>query len=176
MAKAILLTGVPGSGKTTALKQVISQLNIKVGGFYTEEIRDLGKRVGFKIVPLNGQERILAHVQIKGPPRIGKYGVDVEVVDEVAVQSLLRAQAEAELILLDEIGPMEILSKTFCRVVMDLLEAEKHIIGSIVQRSVPFADAVKAHPEVEILELRSDNRHEIVDRVLGFLEKSMFKS
>jgi nucleoside-triphosphatase THEP1 len=172
MAKVIFLTGAPGSGKTTALKKIISRLTVKTGGFYTEEIRERGARVGFKVVTLDGQESTLAHVKIRGKPRIGKYGIDLEAIEEVAVPSLLRSQGETDLIIIDEIGPMEILSKTFCQVVLNLLETEVHILGSIMKRSNPIANAMKDRPEVTVLEIRHDNRHQIVDQVLKLLDIS----
>ena len=176
MAKAILLTGAPGSGKTTALKIIISRLSIKTGGFYTEEIREAGVRVGFKIITLDGQEITLAHVQYQGQPRIGKYGVNLEAFDAIAVESLQRAQEEADLIIIDEIGPMEILSNTFCQVVMEIIEAEVPILGSIVKRNVPFAEEVKAHPEVTVLELRRENQQEMSEQVFDLLEKIIRES
>jgi len=176
MTKVILLTGVPGSGKTTALKKILSRLNEKTGGFYTEEIREAGARVGFKIVTLDDQEGILAHVQIKGQPRVGKYGIDLAAIEEIAVASLQRAQAEASLVILDEIGPMEIMSETFCQVVMEILDSELDVLGSIVNRRLPFADAVKAHPGVTVLEIQRRNRHLIVDQVLELLDVSLKQS
>ena len=176
MGKAILLTGAPGSGKTTALKKIISRLTVKSGGFYTQEIRDAGVRVGFKIVTLDGQEGILSHIEIKGQPRIGKYGVNLEAIDAVAVASIRRAKEEASIIILDEIGPMEILSETFCQVVMEILESELDVLGSIVKRRLPFSDAVKVHPKVTVLEIQGRNRHRIVDQVLELLEVSMKQS
>jgi nucleoside-triphosphatase len=176
MAKIILLTGVPGSGKTTAIKRILSRLTTKVGGFYTQEVRAGGVRMGFKIVTLDGQEGILAHVEIEGQPRISKYGVNLAAIESIAVASLKRAEQQASVIILDEIGPMEILSEEFCRTVMDLLESEVSVVGSIVQRRLPFADKVKSHPAVTLLEITPSNRHRIVDQVLELLEDTVPES
>ncbi|MFQ6001621.1 MAG: nucleoside-triphosphatase, partial [Anaerolineae bacterium] len=72
----ILLAGRPGVGKTTVIKQVVEMLGGEAGGFYTEEIRQGGRRLGFKIITLEGEEGVLAHVDIKGAPRVSKYGVN----------------------------------------------------------------------------------------------------
>jgi nucleoside-triphosphatase THEP1 len=173
MAKVVLLTGVPGSGKTTALKRILSRLTVKVGGFYTEEIRERGSRVGFKIATMEGHEGILAHIQIQGQPRIGKYGVNLEAIEKVAVESLLRSQEGYDIIVIDEIGPMEVLSEKFCQTVRDLLEADVQMIGSIVKRSMPFTDEVKKHSRVIIFEIQRDNQDQIVDEVLRYLETSI---
>jgi nucleoside-triphosphatase len=170
MGKVIFLTGAPGSGKTTAIQKIVSRLSVKPGGFYTQEIREMGVRKGFKIITLDSQESILAHVDIKGAPRIGKYGVDLLAIEDVAVESMHRAMREASLIVVDEIGPMEILSDSFRKAVMQILDSEVDVVGSIVKRKIPFAEAIKAHPNVTVLEIHHRNRHIIVDQVLEFLE------
>ena len=78
MGKAILLTGRPRVGKTTIIKDVVRKLPGRAGGFYTEEMRERGRRQGFKIVTLDGREGILAHVGIKSRMRVSKYGVTVQ--------------------------------------------------------------------------------------------------
>jgi nucleoside-triphosphatase len=170
MGRAIFLTGLPGSGKTTAIRTIVSRLSIRTGGFYTEEIRKGGKREGFKMITLDGQEGILAHINIRGTPRISKYGVDLACIERLAVGSLQSAMREGALVVIDEIGPMEILSHAFQRVVMEVLESEVDILGSIVKRSMPFADVVKGLPNVALLEIQQHSRLLIVEHVLALLE------
>ena len=117
MGKAIFLTGVPGCGKTTVIQEVLTLVPRRAGGFITQEIREEGRRKGFKIITLDGREAIMAHVDIRGTPRIGKYGVDLRAIKEVAVESLRCALDEGSLTVIDEIGPMEILSERFRQIV-----------------------------------------------------------
>ncbi|MHC4744175.1 MAG: nucleoside-triphosphatase, partial [Planctomycetota bacterium] len=85
----ILLTGPPGCGKTTAIKRIVEKLEPeKVAGFYTQEIREHGQRSGFRWARLDGREGTLAHVNIKGPSRVGKYGVDIADFEESVVPVL----------------------------------------------------------------------------------------
>jgi nucleoside-triphosphatase len=84
MGRAILLTGHPGCGKTTLLRKIIERLPFPVHGFYTQEIRPSGVREGFEIVTLDGQHGILAHVSFPGPVKVGKYGVDLSVLEHLA--------------------------------------------------------------------------------------------
>jgi nucleoside-triphosphatase len=85
MAKAILLTGAPGCGKTTLIKQVVGRLSVPVCGFYTEEIRQGAQRQGFKLVTLDGQTDIMAHIDFNGPTRVGKYGLDIYLIEVTRV-------------------------------------------------------------------------------------------
>ena len=91
MKRAYLITGSPGTGKTTLLREAIAGIPDGVDGFYTQEIRRSGKREGFEICTLRGERAILAHVNIKGPFRVGRYGVDQESLDRVGVTALNRA-------------------------------------------------------------------------------------
>jgi nucleoside-triphosphatase len=77
--KNILVTGLPGVGKTTLVRRVGDQLkDLKCAGFYTAEIRKGGVRKGFELIDFAGRRRVLAHVRFKSPFRVGKYSVDVK--------------------------------------------------------------------------------------------------
>ncbi|GAH03288.1 unnamed protein product [marine sediment metagenome] len=107
MKQVYLLTGKPGTGKTSLIKQAIAGMRGKAGGFYTEEIRSGGVREGFRLVTLDGQDAILAHIDIHSPYRVSKYGVDIDSLDRVGVSALNQAAKECDLIVVDEIGKME---------------------------------------------------------------------
>src|SRR2546421_12272067 len=87
----ILLSGRPGCGKTTLIKRLVSHLAQSAGGFYTEEIRDGGTRVGFKIVTLDGDEVVFAHMEIEGSARLGKYRLDLSALEAVGVRAVREA-------------------------------------------------------------------------------------
>ncbi len=93
MSQALLLTGAPGTGKTTIIREAISASKAKAGGFYTQEIRQGGVRLGFEIITLDGHRAILAHADFRGPQRVGKYGVDVAALDRVAVPAIAPGHA-----------------------------------------------------------------------------------
>jgi len=169
MSTAILLTGDPGSGKTTLIQRVVARIDIPIGGFYTQEIREGGVRQGFKIITFDEQEGILAHIKHPGPPRVGKYGVNLSALETVAVGSLLRTLQTPSLIVIDEIGPMEMFSRRFCQTVLDILNMDRVILGSIVKRSKPFSDQIKARPDVKMIEVRPDNRDLLLEIVLDLL-------
>ena len=79
----VLLTGRPGIGKTTLIKKVIDMTSLSKGGFYTEEIREAGQRVGFSLTTLDRKESVLAHVKIRSPYRVGRYGVDIDSFEAI---------------------------------------------------------------------------------------------
>ncbi len=170
MSKAILLTGAPGCGKTTLIRRIVAQLSAPAGGFYTQEIREHGARKGFEMVTLDGQRGILAHVDIRGPKRVGKYGVNISVIDALAVASIRQAVDERKVVVIDEIGPMEILSERFCQAVLQTLESDSVVLGTIVKRSTPFTDQIRARPGVTVIEVRPENREALLAHILGSLQ------
>ena len=173
MKKVLLLTGKPGTGKTALIKEALARTEVKGGGFYTEEIRTKGIRQGFKLVTLDGQEATLAHVGISSPYQVSKYGVDTDSLNRVGVSVLRQALKESELIAIDEIGKMELLSPQFREAVTQAINSGKKVLGTIMLNPHPFADEIKRHPEAETLLVTRDNRAEVMRKVLNWLTEGV---
>lgn len=172
MGRTILLAGRPGVGKTTVIKQVVDMLGGEAGGFYTEEIRQGGRRLGFKIITLEGEEGVLAHVDIKGAPRVSKYGVNVRDLEEVGVAALRRAIEERRYVVIDEIGKMELYSQEFREAVVEALESEKVVLGTVMAGPHPWVDTLKVRPQVAVLKVTQGNREGMARRILNMLQAS----
>jgi len=169
MKRAYLLSGEPGSGKTTIIKEVLSKVNKSAGGFYTEEIRSQGVRHGFKIITLDGKEAVLSHVSVHSPHRVSKYGIDPDNMDKVAVPALKQAIRSKDIIVIDEIGKMELFSASFKNAVIEALESKNKVLGTIMLASHPWADKIKKRPEVEVIKVTRFNRSEVIKQVLDWL-------
>jgi nucleoside-triphosphatase len=146
---------------------VITQIPGPITGFYTQEMRFAGRRVGFNLLTLDGKQSIFSHVDIRGSHRIGKYGVDIAILDELAVPVLYQGIEENGLVVIDEIGPMELLSPRFRQAVLDVLESPVRVLGTIVRRSIPFTDSLKARSNVELINVQLDNREQLVQDLIA---------
>ncbi len=162
MIGKVLLTGRPGCGKTTLIKRVVNELELPAGGFYTEEIHERGQRVGFQIITLDGETAVLAHVDFKTPQRLGKYGLDLSGLETVGVAALREAMRVRQLVVLDEIGPMELRSAIFRDIVTKAFDTGVPILATITARSFPFSDALRKRSDVSVIEVRPNNREQLV--------------
>jgi len=169
----ILLTGPPGCGKTTAVVKIVGRLDARrTAGFCTEEIRDAGKRVGFDWRRLDGRTGILAHVDIRGPHRVGKYGVDVDGFDGDVVPVLDPDATRADLFVVDEIGKMECYSGAFIEAVRRLLDSDKCVLATVARKGGGFIREVKEHPSIRLLSLTTANRNDVAEQVAATLAAS----
>ena len=166
-----LVTGRPGVGKTTLIMSLIEELKLDAGGFYTKEIRRGAERIGFEIITLDGERRILASIELKSPYRVGKYGVNLKDLEEVAASSLRRALGEKELIVVDEIGKMENFSPLFRSIVVECLDSNKKVLGVIKAAGDEFIDSIKGRPDTLVLSLTRANFPEVEREIRKGLKK-----
>jgi nucleoside-triphosphatase len=172
MKNVCLLTGQPRAGKTTLIKQVVADFKGKACGFYTEEIRENDERRGFRLVTLDGRKVTLSHIDFKSPYRVGKYGVNVEGLEEVGITALQGAQSNCDLVVVDEIGKMEMLSLKFRSVIEDLISSNRRVLGTILLHHHMWSDIIKARPEVRLIMLNRNNKPQVLSEVTRWLEET----
>ena len=156
--RAVLLTGPPGIGKTTVLKKLLGlHYGLRLSGFYTEEVREHGRRRGFRAVCIEGPPRVIADLGFRGAHRVGAYGVDVAAIDRLSMEALA-PRAEVDLYVVDEVGKMECLSQLFVLALQTLLVEGRPLIGTIALRGGGFIAEVKERPGVELRPVSVANR------------------
>lgn len=161
--KNILFTGPPRCGKSTLIERIAAKIDTPATGFFTREIRARGKRVGFSINTLHGQEGILAHQNIKSRHRVGKYGVNLADIDWIAVPSMT-PEREDNLIVIDEIGKMECFSTLFKETLAKVLDSDHRVIGSIALKGDRFIRKIKARTDILLISVTPENRDALADR------------
>jgi len=166
-----LLTGHPGVGKTTIIKKAIEKLKLPAGGFYTEEIRENDLRVGFAVATLSGLKGVLAHRNFKSRYKVGNYGVGVYTLNRIGVKEIQACLLEKKIIVIDEIGKMELLSTQFQEAVEKALNADNPVLGTITLACHPFAQKVKARDDIKIFEVTKENREAVFKALIKELKK-----
>jgi nucleoside-triphosphatase len=167
MTQKILITGLPGVGKTTLVLKIAEAVrDINPVGFYTTEIREGGVRRGFEMRSFCGERGILAHVDIRSPNRVGKYEVDVEGFDRF-LRAIPFFQEEAGIVIIDEIGKMECLSAEFRRLIGDILESDRTFIATVALKGEGLIRQVKESKDVFLFTIRPDNRDRLLGKILG---------
>lgn len=182
MKRVLLLTGPPRVGKTTLLLRAANELREKgyrFGGMISQEVRKNSVRVGFEIRDcMSGEKGWLAHVQQRVGPRIGKYRVNLSDLNSIGVEAILNALNKANIVVIDEIGPMELLSKLFVSTVKKTLASNKPILGTIHYRSNnQFIQQIILRNDVEIVHVTTENRDKIlvpiVEKVLSLARQNL---
>jgi nucleoside-triphosphatase len=173
-----LIEARPGAGKTTALErlaELLQEAGVEVSGFLTRELRRHGRRIGFEIETFAGERGLLAHVDVKGKPRVSRYGVDVAEFERVALPELDALPARS-VALIDEIGKMELASARFREAVAALFERPGPIVATVQLARHPVTDSLKRRRDVSTVRLTAANRdrlpEELAQRVGNLLRDS----
>lgn len=157
----ILLTGLPRVGKTTVIQRVVESTDLPFGGFYTQEMREGEQRIGFKIITLDGDEGILAHIRTRSRYRVGRYGVNIEDMQRVAMPAIERALNEGKVIVIDEIARMELYCPGFDELVQRCLNSYQPVLAVIQKKALPFLNKIRQRPDIELHEVTPFNRNEL---------------
>ena len=166
----ILLTGPPQCGKTTVIQKVVANFPGQVAGFYTREVRERGRRVGFEIVTLAGDTDILSHEAFRGPLRVGKYGVNLHNFQRVALPTL-EVAPDVDLIVVDEVGKMECLSDKFVTAIEGLWTAPVLLLITVAEKGGGLIAELKAKPDKILLTVTLTNREALPARILDLMKK-----
>lgn len=167
MKSAYLIMGEPGVGKTTLIRQVVTGMRLRAGGFYTEDLQAAGAREGFRIVTLDGDAALLASAGHPGPVHISKYGLDLEELDRVGVAAMRRAMERGHVVVADEIGRMQLFSRAFRTAVLEAVSAGHPVLATVMAGRNHYADRIKAHRNVELITLTEENRVDVLNLLRG---------
>ncbi len=168
------ITGLPGSGKTQTLLRIIQHLEeegVHVGGMVTEPIVEKQRRTGFQITDwLTKEHEVFAHETLKSRIRSGRYGVSLAALEGLGIRSLQAARESADVIVIDEVGKMEVESDLFTKAVVETLDAKKSIIMTLHKKSRnPLLQDIRRRDELRLLEVTPINKNLLAFKIVHLI-------
>jgi len=168
------ITGLPGAGKTKTLMRVIEMLGVeelKIGGMITEPIVDGRRKIGFAVKDIvSGNSQVFAHVDIESKIMEGKMGVDLSKLESVAVDAIRNACETCDVIVIDEVGKVEVESQPFISIVKFALDAGKPMILTLHKKSRnPLLQDIRRRDDVRILEVTPTNRNLLPHKIVRLM-------
>ena len=133
----IFLQGPPGTGKSSLLREAISPYISSAGGFFVQRLIEKGRNVGFQAILLKNQ---LSPLEVPYHPEMehvfildGKW--DIAVLEKIilCVEEQMKTQG-AKLILLDEVGGIELRSQVFMSALERILSSGTPCFGVLKSR------------------------------------------
>ncbi len=176
MKRLIFLTGSPRTGKTTTLLKAAEKLEshgYKLGGMVSREIRENNLRVGFEIQDYRlNNKGWLAHVRQPVGPWIGKYRVNLDALNSIGVAAILNALRDEDIVLIDEIGPMELFSRAFKNAVQEAINSTKPVLGTVHYRAQdPLVKQIKSRNDADVIEVTVQSKERLVTLVVEEIAK-----
>lgn len=180
----ILLTGLPGVGKSTLFEKVLKAYKSPMRGLLTREIRlgaDTG-RLGFQMGSLRKKRRpgtgfvfygnVIAHVNYSKERAVSRYGVDVAAINALCTSYLNQNSKPGTLLYADEIAQMQLFSSNFPLLVIKYLDAPNTAImtlSAVFHNSL--TDEIRKRKDVMIIEVTPQNREMLQGFILGLISK-----
>jgi len=163
MAFRLAVTGPPGVGKSTLVQKCANASRHKVGGVLARDKRVKDRRVGFELLDLgSGAMGMLADETGDGP-QLGKYRVRLDDLDRIGARAIEEA-LQSDLIVVDEVGPMELSSKRFVAAVEKAIASDKPMLVVLHQWSQhPLAKKIRK--TFRVITLSQENRDRIADEI-----------
>lgn len=166
MPKNVLIAGAPGIGKTKLIHHLLRDLSpLLIRGFHKEAIKENEVLKGFRLITFKFEELILAHIHIEGPDRYQSFGLNLDGFDKI-VENQLNTNGPVELFLIDEVGPMECISKLFRHKFIEILESDIPVIATLASIEILGTLDIKKRKDVSLLKMTHSNRDAMWKSVL----------
>ena len=174
------LTWIPGVGKTETLLKIVRRLEEKgivIGGMVTEPIIEGSQRVGFSITDWKTKKQgILAHKDFDSELEVSGYKVNVEDLESIGVPAILDAIETCDLVIVDEVGKMEMCSDAFIEAVRKLLDSDRCVLMTLHKKSRhPLLQDIRRRDDVRIIEVTKMGKTILYSQIAPVFEEYFAK-
>ncbi|CAL1541841.1 unnamed protein product [Lymnaea stagnalis] len=191
----ILITGIPGVGKTTIIKKIhqeLSKKEIQCKGFMTEEVRVSGRRIGFDVITTNNERGQLARVSNPADDlpgnrqrayKVGQYSVNMQSFELTALPTLQLTPAKEQcdgrrlIFLVDEVGKMELFSQAFIQAIKKLMSHASVLLVATIPvpkgKPIQLVEELRNGPFSKVFEVTHENRDRVLTDVLDAIGSSL---
>jgi len=172
----VLITGPPRCGKSTLISKSLdyfSEMNYTIHGFLTPEVREEGKRIGFDIKDIYSKEHgKLARIgNYNTKHKLGKYSVFVGDLEEMISKLEIIEFKEIDLLVIDEIGKMELCSKKFQNFIRNIFSSDVAILATIgLKLKHPIKDFILNLPNISIFSLNRQNFQKTYQEIVSKIQ------
>ena len=157
-AKNILIDGLPRVGKTTAVQRVLSLAKVRCGGFFSQAISKQFY-TNFRLVSVQGPHRSVSSQELLRRFDIpGVIGFNLEDLENFGNPAVLHALETCDVVVIDQLGTLEVSSEKFRRVVDRVLASDKVCLATVTSSNVPYIEALRKRPDVSIYDINGSNR------------------
>ena len=174
------ITGMPSVGKTQTLLKIIASLEKSgyvVEGMITKPMHHKKQHVGFYVVDWQtGEKEVFAHVDFEQKEKVGDFGVDIPALEKIGIPAIQKAikDDDVDIIVVDEVGKMEMLSEAFCETVIEALDSDKPIMLTLHKKSrTPLLQDVRRRDDIRILEVTPVNRNLLPYKIEKIMEEKL---
>jgi len=174
MDDVVLLTGERGVGKTYLCQQVVRKARVlghRCAGVISPAVLESGDKVGISLVDVStGESRPLAVAdEVLGEVRWGRYSFVSSTLGWGA--SVVERATPCDLLVVDELGPLELVSGKGLVTALDVLGAGGFGLALVAVRPELVDELAERLPDsdVRILEVTLANRDQLPERIIGLL-------
>lgn len=170
-SKNMIVLYTSESRKSGIMKNIVSNYKYWLSGFITRELRKNNERIGFEIKTVDGETDILASKSIVSSVHFNKYAINLNALENLAVNSINKGIKDNKIIIIDEIGSMTLISKTLANAVVESMTSICPVLVTVRKGAKIFEETFLKMHDTETVVLDTNNYYKTEKQIENWIEK-----